>query len=85
MSLGGESPEVPPRPSRVVSIGEFVPGEASTTTPKPGPETSEWLITVIGIVAGVVLIICGHEEIGGAILATVIPGYALSRGRAKGR
>lgn len=85
MSLGGESPEVPPRPSRVVSVGEFVPGEASTTTPKPGSETTEFRLTLAGIAAGVILILAGHEQIGGTILATVIPGYALSRGRAKGR
>ena len=49
-----------------------------------GPRTSEYWLTLAGIAAGVVLILCGHVEIGGAVLATVIPGYALARGRAKG-
>ena len=48
-----------------------------------GPRTSEFWLTLAGLAAGVVLILCGHVEIGGAVLATVIPGYALARGRAK--
>ncbi len=51
---------------------------------KPGKLTTEFWLTIVAIVAGVALVIAGHPEIGGAILATAIPGYALSRGKAKG-
>lgn len=51
---------------------------------KPGILTTEFWLTIAALVAGVALVIAGHSEIGGAIIATAIPGYALSRGRAKG-
>lgn len=75
MPLGDPSrPEVPP------SIEPHADPIA-----KPGPYTTEFWLTLAGIAAGVALVIAGHVEIGGAILATAIPGYALSRGRAKAR
>lgn len=66
-------PEVPP------SI------EPEAHAPRPGPYTTEFWLSLAGLAAGVALVMSGHVEIGGAILATVIPGYALSRGRAKAR
>lgn len=51
---------------------------------KAGTLTTAFWLTLAGIVAGVALVIAGHTEVGGGILAVVIPGYALSRGRAKG-
>lgn len=66
----------------------FLPGtleDPASDTARPGPMTTEFWLTIAGIAAGVALVIAGHPEIGGAILATAIPGYALSRGRAKGR
>ena len=53
--------------------------------PLSGFRTTEFWLSLAGIAAGVVLIVCGHVEIGGAVLATVIPGYALARGASKAR
>ncbi len=73
MPLGDPSrPEVPP---------SIEPAAAT----RPGSYTTEFWLTLAGICAGVALVMAGHVEIGGAILATAIPGYALSRGRAKAR
>lgn len=73
MPLGDPSrPEVPP------SIDPHADPIA-----KPGPYTTEFWLTLAGIAAGVVLVMTGHVEVGAGVLMTVIPGYALSRGRSK--
>lgn len=64
-------PEVPP------SI------KPAAAAPRSGPYTTEFWLTLAGIAAGVALVMAGHVEIGAGVLMTVIPGYALSRGRSK--
>lgn len=56
---------------------------------RPGPEpkckgrhTSEFWMSLACLAAGVVLVLTGHEEIGGTLIA-VTGGYAVSRGLAK--
>lgn len=83
----------PRRPASTGGLGGARPGVAvagatfygvSSMEPKSGVYTTEFWLTLAGIAAGVALVVAGHPEIGGTILATAIPGYALSRGKAKG-
>lgn len=54
-------------------------------TPKPGVFTSEFLVTVLVIVAATVLVALGEIDESVWMLATGLPstGYAVSRGLAK--
>lgn len=50
---------------------------------KPGYLTTEFWLTIAALVAGVVLVVVGSEDMGKWIISTAIPGYAISRGVAK--
>lgn len=49
-----------------------------------GVHTSEFWLSVVGLVVGAVLVICGHSE-GQALLAASAVSYPISRGIAKRR
>lgn len=49
----------------------------------PGWQTTEFWMSIACLIAGVVLILAGKEEIGVTLIAVATGGYGLSRGLAK--
>lgn len=49
----------------------------------PGQTTSEFRLTSLAIIAGVILILFGHSQEGALLLSAAVAGYSVSRGLAK--
>lgn len=92
MSLGGESPEVPPRPAGAVpgtvELRELraEPGMAelrSEPAVKPGERTTEFLVSVVGLVVAAILAWRGANKEAVELAGWCVAGYGVSRGLAK--
>lgn len=81
MTLGNpDAPEIPPRQPRPVST-EYA---TSGVTPKvPGYKTTEFWMSLATLVAGVVLVAIGKEEMGGVLVLGSASAYTIARGVAK--
>ena len=81
MTLGNpDTPEIPPRQPRPVST-EYA---TSGGTPKvPGWRTTEFWMALASLVAGVVLVAMGKDELGSVLIIGSAGTYAVGRGLAK--
>ncbi len=50
---------------------------------RSGSKTSEFKVTALAIIGGVVLILAGHPHEGSSLLSAAVLGYTVSRGLAK--
>ena len=81
MTLGGPSPEVPP-PSQPRAVSDEY--RTSGGTPKvPGWRTTEFWMALASLVAGVVLVAMGKDELGSVLILGSAGTYAVGRGLAK--
>jgi hypothetical protein len=80
VSFGGESPEVPPRPAGAVPGTVELRAEPAA---KPGERTSEFLLSVVGLVVAAILAWRGAYKEAAELAGWCVAGYGVSRGLAK--
>lgn len=85
MSLGGESPEVPPRPAGAVagSIEELRGGEQVLEPYSRGTKTTEFRLALAGLVVAAILAWRGAHAEAAELAGWCVAGYGVSRGLAK--
>lgn len=85
MSLGGESPEIPPRPAGAVpgSIEELRGGEPVLEPYSRGTKTTEFRLALAGLVVAAILAWRGAHQEAAELAGWCVAGYGVSRGLAK--